>query len=148
MSSAYTYARSQYGNPCPAGVSQQSWRRIQQVARDTRLRLVDPALLPDSYSALYELTKLPTGMLTVSVNVALMRPDLSCREVRAWRAKGKLPMTVTIWTDPGEYGDLVDRIERIRDEFGRSERAGGRRRVASGMMVGQRCPCVCDGVSG
>lgn len=57
-------------------------------------------------------------MLTVSVNVALMRPDLSCREIRAWRAKGKLPMTVTIWADPGEYGDLVDRIERIRDVFG------------------------------
>jgi len=57
-------------------------------------------------------------MLTVSVNVALMRPDLSCREIRAWRAKGKLPITVTIWTDPEEAEDLVDRIDRIRSEFG------------------------------
>ena len=118
MSRPYAYAQSQYGKPCPSGASQQSWRRIQQIGRDTRLRLINPALLPDSLSALYELTKLPTGMLTVSVNVALMRPDLSCREIRAWRAKGKLPITVTIWTDPEEAEDLVDRIDRIRSEFG------------------------------
>lgn len=118
MSRPYAYAQSQYGKPCPSGASQQSWRRIQQIARDSRLPSVDPALLPDSLSALYELTKLPTAMLTVSVNVGLMSPGLSCREIRAWRAKGKLPVTVTIWTDPEECGDLVERIERIRSEFG------------------------------
>ena len=118
MSTAYTYARSQSGNPCPAGVSQQPWRRIQQIAKDSRLPAIDPALLPDSLSALYELTKLPTGMLTVSVNVALMRPGLSCREIRAWKVRGKLPVTVTVWADPEECGDLVERVDMLRDEFG------------------------------
>ena len=118
MSRPYAYAVSQYGKPCPSGASQQSWRRIQQIGRDTRLRLISPTSLPDSLSALYELTKLPTAMLTVSVNIGLMSPDLSCREIRAWRAKGKLPIAVTIWADPGECGDLVGKVDALRSEFG------------------------------
>lgn len=117
MSAAYNYSIRIAGQPCPAGQNKQVWSRYQQIAKDTRLAKVNPAQLPDSYSALYELTKMPDALLSVLVVGGVLSSRMTTRELRTIRIKGKVPVSVTVWVDPGECGDLVDRIKVIRDEF-------------------------------
>ena len=118
MSTGYSTAIRIAGQPCPPGHNKIVWYRYQQIARDTRLRLIGPGLLPDSYCALYELTKMRSELLSALVTHGVLTSKSTTRELRRIRIRGKVPVTVTVWTDPEEAEDLVDRIERIRSEFG------------------------------
>jgi hypothetical protein len=118
MSQGYSTAIRIAGQPCPPGHNKVVWYRYQQVARDTRLSRIDPALLPDSYCALYELTKMPDALLSGLVRYGVLSSRTTTRELKTIRITGKIPLTTTIWTEPGEYDDLVSRIEEIRGEFG------------------------------
>lgn len=118
MSAAYNYSIRIAGQPCPAGQNKQVWSRYQQIAKDTRLAKVNPAQLPDSYSALYELTKMPDDLLSGLVRYGVLSSRTTTRELRTIRVRGKVPVSVTVWADPGECEDLVSRIEAIRGEFG------------------------------
>lgn len=118
MSQGYSTAIRIAGQPCPAGHNKVVWYRYQQVARDNRLSRIDPALLPDSYCALYELTKMPDDLLSGLVRYGVLSSRTTTRELRTIRVRGKVPVSVTVWADPVECGDLVSRIEEIRGEFG------------------------------
>ena len=96
MSVAYSNIIRIAGQPCPAGHNAKVWSRYQQIAKDSRLSAIDPALLPDSYSALYELTKLSGDKIRRMVELCAMRPDLSCREIREIRATGKVWVKVDL----------------------------------------------------
>ena len=118
MSKGYSTAIRIAGQPCPPGHNKIVWYRYQQIARDTRLRLIDPALLPDSYCALYELTKMGSELLSGLVEHGVLTSRSTTRELRAIRIRGKVPVAVTIWADPEECEDLVRRVEGLRSEFG------------------------------
>lgn len=47
----------------PESVNPQVWRRMKRVARSHKLLRIDPNVLPESLSALIELTKLPVERL-------------------------------------------------------------------------------------
>lgn len=96
MSVAYDNIIRIAGQPCPAGHNAKVWSRYQQIARDTRLRQIDQTLLPDSYSALYELTKLSGDRIRRLVELDAIRPDLSCREIREIRTTGKVWIRVDL----------------------------------------------------
>ncbi|MGA0848162.1 MAG: hypothetical protein ACO3PY_06115 [Pontimonas sp.] len=96
MSTAYDNIIRIAGQPCPPGHNAKVWSRYQQICKDTRLRLIDPALLPDSYSALYELTKLSGDRIRRMVELDAIRPDLSCREIREIRLTGKVWIKVEL----------------------------------------------------
>jgi hypothetical protein len=118
MSAAYNYSIRIAGQPCPAGQNKQVWSRYQQIVKDTRLARISRSVLPDSYTGLYELTKMPTTLLDRIVDLGLVSPSTPFRILKSIRITGKIPLTTTIWTDPGEYEDLVSRIEEVRGEFG------------------------------
>lgn len=118
MSRGYSTAIRISGQPCPSGHNKVVWYRYQQVARDTRLSRINPALLPDSYCALYELTKMPDDLLSGLVRYGVLSSRTTTRELRTIRIKGKVPVSVMVWADPGECEDLMGRIEEIRGEFG------------------------------
>lgn len=118
MSAAYNHSIRIAGQPCSPGQNKQVWSRYQQIAKDTRLAKANPALLPDSYSALYELTKMPSDLLAALLTYGSVSSGTTTRELRMIRIKGKVPVSVTVWADPGECGDLVSRIDSIRAEFG------------------------------
>jgi hypothetical protein len=118
MSAAYNHSIRIAGQPCPAGHNAKVWSRYQQIAKDTRLSRISRSVLPDSYTGLYELTKMPTTLLDRIVDLGLVSPNTPYRILKAIRITGKIPLTTTIWTEPGEYDDLVSRIEEVRGEFG------------------------------
>ena len=118
MSAAYTHSIRIAGQPCPPGHNAKVWSRHQQIAKDTRIARIDPALLPDSYTGLYELTKMPTRLLDRIVDLGIVTPKATTRFLRSIRIAGKVPLITTIWTDPEEYRDVASRIEEVRAEFG------------------------------
>ena len=118
MSAAYTRSIWIAGKPCPPSHSFEGWIRHKQIARDNRLSRIDPAVLPDSFSALYELSKMTTSLLNRIVELGLVTPESSTRFIRLIRRKKKVPLITTIWTDLEEYEDVASRIEEVRAEFG------------------------------
>lgn len=119
MSAAYTYAtKIAAGAPCPAGHNPRVWSRYQQIARDTRLARFHPDDLPDSYTGLYELTKMPSDLLYALMAFGSVSSRTTTRELRTIRRRGEVPVTLRIWADPQTVSDVVYRIEEVKAEFG------------------------------
>ena len=112
---ALTYSQSVYGQSCPAGVSSQIWRRIQQIGNDTRLPAIRIDLLPPGHSALYELTKMSSRTLQGMVSAGLMRPSLSCREIRSIRITGMVPVRITVGVgvEDVSVSGLIERVSGL-----------------------------------
>jgi hypothetical protein len=116
--SALAYAQSVSGQPCPTGFNPQIWGRIQQIARDTRLPSVDPALLPDSYCAVYELTKMSTPLLDRLVRIGVIRAEASSRELERIRVTGRIRVRIdteieAMAGDPASMVDVVGQLPGV-----------------------------------
>jgi hypothetical protein len=117
MSKGYKQARAIAGQPCPAGHNKQVWYRYQAVARDSRLARLDPSCLPDSYCALYELTRMSTPLLKAVARSGLLHRKTGTLLLKKIRVSGKVPVRVEIWTEPDEVADLERRLSHLQDEF-------------------------------
>lgn len=116
-SKGYKQAKAIAGLPCPAGHNKQVWYRYQAVARDSRLAQLDSSCLPDSYCALYELTRMPTQLLEAVARSGLLHRKTGTLLLKKIRVSGKVPVRLEVWTEPGEVADLELLLNRLKDEF-------------------------------
>lgn len=67
---------------------------------------MDSALLPDSYSSLCELTRMPSGLIAALAGNGLLGQGVSSRVLREVRIRGKLPIRIEGWVKPEEYAEV------------------------------------------
>ena len=91
------------------GMNKETWLRHKRVASDTRLPGIDPALLPESFTALHELSKMSDVVLKQVVRLGLLGPDTSSRYLRTIRVTGRVKVEVKV---------PLGRVPELRERFG------------------------------
>jgi len=117
MSRGYRTALSVSGQACPSHANKQVWARYQRVASDDRIARLLPSCLPDSYVALYELSRMPDELFDAVVCSGILNPKTSVRLLRRVRVMGKVPVKVEVWVAPGQVRGLEQELERVNHVF-------------------------------
>jgi len=118
MSRGYDRAKSISGKPCPPHRNKEVWKRYQKIAADTRLAQIYTHNLPETYTTLYELTKLNDELFEAVKVSGLLTPKTSCEVIKKVRRTGKVPVRVEIWTEPGRVQELVNQLGVVEIPFG------------------------------
>jgi hypothetical protein len=94
----------------PESINPQVWRRIKRVARSHKLMRISPDVLPESLSALIELTKLPVERLERLERNGLLGKGMTPERVKQIGPEGPVQamMYVTLHDDDRiEFGATV-----------------------------------------
>ena len=117
MSQGYRTALSVSGQACPSHANKQVWARYQRVASDARIARLLPSCLPDSYVALYELSRMPDELFEAVSCAGILNPKTSVRLLRKVRVTGRVPVKVEVWVNPSQVKGLEQELERVSLAF-------------------------------
>jgi hypothetical protein len=106
MSKGYSTALRLAGNTSrPAHINKQVWYRYMAIARDNRLARISN--LPDSYTSLYELTRMDDNLLEAVVKAGLIDGKTPARLLKSIRIRKKIPYQAVIWVEPDKWQETV-----------------------------------------
>jgi hypothetical protein len=100
------------------GMGKETWSRHRQVAGDKRLSAIDPSLLPDTFSALYELSKMSDAVLVRVLGLGLLGPHTTSRFLKTIRVTGRVRLETVLYVPIEKVETARDGIVELRNALG------------------------------
>ena len=112
MSKGYSTAlRLAKNTSRPAHINKQVWYRYMAIAKDKRLASINN--LPDSYTSLYELSRMSDKLLEAVVEAGLVQAKTSSRLLKSIRITGKIPYQAVIWVEPDRWQEVAEAVRGL-----------------------------------
>ena len=115
-----TYAQSvqiaQSGTQ-PLGMNKQTWLRHKQIAEDSRLSAISPGKLPKSFSALYELSKMPTELIDRLEKTGILGDDTASRILKRVRLEGKIEIWSRFDIELSKFEEFFKKVDQLTDSL-------------------------------
>lgn len=81
------------------------------IAKDKRLASIND--LPDSYTSLYELSRMDDILLKAVVEAGLVKGKTSSRLLKSIRITGKIPYQAVIWVKPDRWQEVAEAVRGL-----------------------------------
>ena len=101
----------------PASMNKQTWLRHKQIAEDTRLSTISPDKLPASFSALYELSKMPTEMINRLEKTGILGDDTASRVLKRLRLEGKIEIWSRFDIELNKFEEFYKGVDQLTDKL-------------------------------
>jgi hypothetical protein len=110
-------------------VHEKVWAKLVSIAKDERLKQVDPSILPKSYTALYALVVMTQPEWDAALEQNVIHAGASSRSILDWTRKFRLgtppdhqEVSLTLLLerglDPTQIGDLLQELNVVSRKYG------------------------------
>ena len=101
----------------PSSMNKQTWLRHKQIAEDSRLSAINPDKLPESFSALYELSKMSTEMIDRLEKTGILGDDTASRVIKRLRLEGKIEIWSCFDIELSKLEEFFKGVDQFEDSI-------------------------------
>lgn len=98
-------------------MNKQTWLRHKQIAEDSRLSTISPGNLPKSFSALYELSKMPTDAINLLERTGILGDDITSRVLKRIRLVGKIEFWSRFDVELSKFEEFNKKVDQLTDSL-------------------------------